>query len=206
VYYASAALQVAHNGPILPKQLDAASFLAEHYRINNNIDSAYFYLAQVKALDDSINSKKKIREMQLMSSNENIRQQEMEENKRVAAKQRKQQLQLLLIGFFIPVFFLLTVLLSRVRIHTRVIKVLGILSLLILFEYLTLLLHPTVAKLTNYTPVYEILIFVAIAAIIIPAHHRLESWLIKKLTQRSGSIRVKKVKVRVKGPADEETV
>lgn len=56
------------------------------------------------------------------------------------------------------------------------------LSLLFLFEYLTLLLHPTVAELTHHTPVYEILIFVGIAAILIPAHHRLEHWMIHKLS------------------------
>ncbi len=203
VYYASLALQIAEKTPILPKQLEAANFLANHYKTLQNTDSAYFYLLKVKELNDSINSKKKIRELQLMSSNESIRQQEIEESKRVAEKVRKQQLQLLFIGIFIPGFFLLTLLLSRIRIHTRVIKVLGILSLLILFEYLTLLLHPTVAKLTNYTPVYEMLIFVAIATILIPGHHRLENWLIKKLTQRNGSIRLRKVKFKVKGAVDD---
>ncbi len=205
VYYASLALHIADRGPILPKQLEATNFLAAHYRSLNKIDSAYYYLLQVKQLDDSINSNKKIRELQLMSSNEEIRQQEIEENKRIAKKERRQQLQLLFIGFFIPGFFLLTLLLSRIRIHTKVIKALGILSLLILFEYLTLLLHPTVANFTNHTPVYEMLIFVAIAAVIIPGHHRLETWLIKKLTQGNGSIRWRKVKFKVKGPAEDTT-
>jgi len=125
----------------------------------------------------------------------------MEENKKIAARERKQQLQYLFIGIFIPGFFLLTLLLSRIRIHSRVIRILGILSLLILFEYLTLLLHPKVAKLTNHTPVYEMLIFVSIASLLIPAHHRIEAWLIKKLTHRkNGSIKLKKVNVKFKGP------
>ncbi len=205
IYYASLSLKLAEKAPILPKQLDAANFMANHYKILNNIDSAYFYLVKVRELNDSINSKKKIRELQLMTSNENIRQQEIEANKKIAEKERRKQLQLLFIGIFIPGFFLLTLLLSRIRIHIRVIKALGILSLLILFEYLTLLLHPTVAKLTNYTPVYEMLIFVAIATIIIPGHHRLENWLIKKLTHGNGSIRLRKIKFKVKGP-EEDTV
>jgi ABC-type transport system involved in cytochrome c biogenesis permease subunit len=105
-----------------------------------------------------------------------------------------QQLQMLLIGIFIPGLFLLTVLLSRVEIHTRVIRLLGVLSLLFLFEYLTLLLHPTVARLTQHTPVYEILIFVVIAAILIPAHHRLEHWLIQKLIHHRTHHALKKKK------------
>lgn len=68
------------------------------------------------------------------------------------------------------------------------------------FEYLLLLLHPTVAELTNHTPVLEMLIFVSIAAILIPGHHRIEAWLIKKLIHRNESIRFtfKKTKYTVK--------
>ena len=203
VYYASYSQQIAEKAGFMTWQLDAANFLANHYKTVHNIDSAYVYLTRVQALNDSINSKAKIRELQLMSSNENFRQQEIEESKEIARKERKQQLQLLFIGMFIPGFFLVTLLLSRIRIHSRVIKILGILSLLILFEYLTLLLHPTVAEFTNHTPVYEMFIFVAIAAILIPAHHRIENWLIEKLIHRKGSIQVKKVNIKVKGPSDE---
>jgi hypothetical protein len=63
----------------------------------------------------------------------------------------------------------------------------GILSLLFVFEFLTILLHPKVVEFTHHTPVYELLIFVAIAAILIPAHHRIEHWLIKKLVHRKNS-------------------
>ena len=136
----------------------------------------------------------------MISGNERLRQLEIEENRKIAQRERKQQLQYLFIGIFIPGFFLLTLLLSRIRIHARVIKILGILSLLILFEYLTLLLHPTVAELTNHTPVYEMLIFVSIASLLIPAHHRIEQWLIQKLIHRNGSMRLKKLKLKVKNP------
>lgn len=201
VYYASFSERIAAKGGFITWQLDAANFLSRHYKAVGNIDSAYIYLTKVQQLNDSVNNKSKIRELQLMSSNENLRQLEIEENKKNAKKERKQQLQLLFIGIFIPGFFLLTLLLSRIRIHTRVIKILGILSLLILFEYLTLLLHPAVRAFTNYTPIYEMLIFVAIAAVLIPGHHRVENWLIKKLTHKEGSINLKKIKV--KGPVDD---
>lgn len=88
---------------------------------------------------------------------------------------------MLLIAIFIPAFFLITFLLSRVNMHIKLIWLPGVFSLLFLFEYLNLLLHPTVAMLTNHTPILEILIFVWMAAILIPLHHRLEHWLIHKL-------------------------
>lgn len=203
VYYAYLSLSTAQQDGFMAKELDATQFLSDHYKKRNNIDSAYVYLNQVKALNDSINSRTKIREVQIISSNEQLRQLEMEENKKTAQRERRQQLQYLLIGIFIPGFFLLTLLLSRIRIHSRVIKILGILSLLMLFEYLTLLLHPYVAVLTNHTPIYEMFIFVSIAALLIPGHHRVERWLIEKLTHvKDGSIRLKKVKLKVKKPSD----
>ncbi len=200
IFYAHRSLDLAETDGFLNWQLDATRFLTDLYKDNKNIDSAFVYLSKGQQLNDSINSKEKIRKIQLLSSNENLRQLEIAERNRIAAKERKQQLQYLFIGIFIPGFFLLTLLLSRIRIHPRIIKVLGILSLLILFEYLLLLLHPTVAELTHHTPVLEMLIFVSIAAILIPAHHRIEGWLIKKLIHRNESIRFRKVKSTSKKP------
>jgi len=180
-YYGNLSLSIAKKDGFLSPQLEASEFLATLYKKSKSIDSAFVYINYVQELNDSVNSKSKIRESQIISSNEQFRQGEIEEIRRIEQEERMQQLQMLLIGIFIPGFFLLTVLLSRVQIHTRIIRLLGILSLLFLFEYLTLLLHPTVARLTQHTPVYEILIFVVIAAILIPAHHRLEHWLIQKL-------------------------
>lgn len=202
IYYASLSLYIAAKDGFMNKQLDAAKFLTDNYKKIKNIDSAFAYLNMVQHLNDSINSKDRIRESQVMSSNEHLRQLDLEENKKIALQERKQQLQYLFIGIFIPGFFLLTLLLSRIRIHTRIIKILGILSLLILFEYLTLLLHPTVAAFTHHTPVYEMFIFVSIAAILIPGHHRIERWLIEKLIQRRGSIKMKKVNLKVKKPSE----
>ncbi len=180
-YYATASMSVAHKDGYLKKELEAADFLADHYKNTKNIDSAFAYLNIVHTLDDSVNSRTRVRESQVISSNEQFRQLELEENSRIAAEERKQQLQMLLIGMFIPGLFLLTLLLSRVKLHVQAIRLLGVLSLLFFFEYLTLLLHPRVERLTHHTPVYEIMIFVAIAFFLIPAHHKLEHWVIHKL-------------------------
>ncbi len=201
VYYANTSLSIAEKGGFLPRHLDAAKFLTGLYKDTKNIDSAFYYLNYVKILNDTINSKSNIRESQILSSNEQLRQMEIEENKRLARKERFQQLQLLFIGIFIPGFFLITLILSRIRIHIRAIKILGILSLLLLFEYLTLLLHPFVAELTNHTPIYEMFIFVSIAAILIPGHHRIEHWLIHKLTRdqpdySKNNINLKKIRLK----------
>lgn len=180
-HYANISLTVAKSGKFLSKELDAAQFLTDHYKKIRAIDSAFSYVDYVQSLNEELNSRDKIRESQVISSNEQYRQLELQEEKSREQKKRAQQLQMLLIAIFIPGIFLLTLILSRVNVPVKLIRVLGILSLLFLFEYLTLLLHPTVAALTHHTPVLEILIFVALAAILIPLHHKLEHWLIHKL-------------------------
>lgn len=196
-YYANQSYIISRKGSFLTSQLDAAVFLKVLYQKQKNIDSAFFYYTKAEEINDSVNSKARIREIQIMSTNEQIRQIQLEEEKKIAARERSQQLQLLFIALFIPGFFLLTLLMSKVKTPVRVIKVLGILSLLIFFEYLTLLLHPTVQELTHHTPVLEIIVFVIIAAFLIPAHHRIEHWLISKLVQNREKLsRVQKIKLK----------
>lgn len=194
-YFAKMSFAIAKNDGFLSKQLEAAEFLTEHYKAAKNIDSAFAYVNFVKTLNDSLNSKSKIRESQIISSNEHFRQLELDEERKQDKKQRREQLQMLLIAIFIPGLFLLTLLLSRVNVPIKLIRLLGVLSLLFLFEYLTLLLHPTVAKLTHHTPLLEILIFVGVAAILIPLHHKLEHWLIHKLIHHRHGEQIKEMKV-----------
>ena len=119
----------------------------------------------------------------IIAGNEQLRQAEMAEQKLRDKNARHHQLQLLLIAIFIPIFFLLTLFISRTKIHKTVIEYMGIISLLLVFEYLTLLLHPFVSELTNHTPIVEIIIFVSLATVIIPLHHKLEHLLIANLTR-----------------------
>jgi tetratricopeptide (TPR) repeat protein len=181
ISHSKLSFQLAKKDGFPSQQLDAAKFLRQVYSKNKKIDSAYAYVMIEKDLNDTLNSVNRIKELQIISSNELTRQMVMTENKRQAEIEWKNRLQQLLIGIFIPGLFLLTLFLSRINLHIRAIKLLGIFSLLFFFEYLTLFLHPTVARLTNHTPIYEIFIFVAIAAILIPLHHRAEHWLIQKL-------------------------
>lgn len=196
LFYARQSLSLAQKAGFLPRHLDAAKFLSTHFKEQKNIDSSFYYLNYVQNLNDSINSKSKIRESQVLSSNEQVRQLEIAANVAAAKKERKQQLQLLFIAIFIPGFFIITLLLSRIRMPVKLIKLLGILSLLILFEFLTLLLHPYVKEITHHTPVYEMLIFVSIAAILIPTHHRVEQWLIHWLTKNRPLFAGNKLKMK----------
>jgi len=207
-YYAQKMMAFAVKDGFLQWQLKASIFLNSYYKKWRNIDSAYIYLELSQQLNDSINSNKKVRELQAISSNEQLRQTEIAEQKRIARKERMEQLQLLGIGIFIPLFFLTILIISRRKVHVSLLRFFGVISLLILFEYLTLLLHPYVADITHHTPIYELLIFVCIAAVLIRAHHRIEAWFIDKLIQSKkrfadGYIPTKRIRIKMKKPPED---
>lgn len=202
VFFGDMSYTMAAKGRFLSRQLDAATFLSKYYKKQQLYDSAFAYMEQTVDLKDSIKGQEKTKEAMIISNNEQLRQAEIAEQKIRDKEIRSQQLQLLVIAIFIPTFFLLTLFISRIKIHVTIIKFMGIISLLLLFEFLTLLLHPAVADFTHHVPVLELLIFVSIAAGLIPLHHRLEHLLIEKLTKgrnrRQGRFKPRTIKIKIK--------
>jgi hypothetical protein len=119
----------------------------------------------------------------IISSNEQLRQSELAEQKSREQEARLEQLQILAICIFIPAFFMLTIAVSRVRIRRDIVRFMGVVSLLLLYEFLILLLHPPIGELTHHNKVLELLILVVIGAGLVPLHHKLEHHLIERLTK-----------------------
>jgi hypothetical protein len=135
-------------------------------------------------LHDSILNQEKIRMVQKMGFNEQIRQQEIEEEKSIAESERKQNLQLLGIAVFIILLVLVVLLLSKSPKTQKVVNFLGVLALLLFFEYLSLLIHPRLEKLTHHTPILMILILVLLGSFLVPLHHRLEKYFKEKFLRK----------------------
>jgi len=178
---AKLALNEANKIESLAKSYEAGIFITQFYKKLHMPDSAFKYLELSIAFNDSINSRNNIKNMQLLTINEKLRQEDISNARTYAKKQRNKQLQLLFITIFIPTLFLLTLLLRKRKVKQSVVKILGIVSLMFAFEFITLLTHPMVAKVTNYNLILEIIIFVILGFILVPTHHRLEHWLIHHL-------------------------
>jgi len=175
---------LASGNQFLQQALNASAFLAQLYKQQNRIDSAFAYQQTYIALKDSFDNTEKIKQLQSLTISEQARQRQLREQELALVKERRVKLEWLMIGTFIPIFFFISAFLSRKKVHKKLVQISGVFALLFLFEYITLLIHPMVAKGTGHSPVFEIIIFIAIAAIISPTHHRIEHWLISKLTQR----------------------
>ncbi len=66
----------------------------------------------------------------------------------------------------------------------------GVIALLIVFEFLNLLLHPFLERVTHHSPVLMLLALVCIAALLVPLHHRVEKWAISRLVEKNKQIRL----------------
>jgi hypothetical protein len=140
---------------------------------------------------DSLYSMDKTRNMEAMSFREQMRQQELAAEKIKAIDERKQNIQFALIAFGIISFIIIFLLLSRSLItNTKMIEFLGVVALLIVFEFLNLLLHPFLERVTNHSPVLMLLALVCIAALLVPLHHKVEKWATAKLVEKNKQIRL----------------
>lgn len=200
IYYAKAAAEISRNSDLNQSLLWSNQQLSSYYEQRKMIDSAFYFQNRLMELKDSLFNTEKIRQVQLMNMEEDIRQKELAESARIEKEERLHKLQMLTIGLLIPLFFLMSLFLSKKRIHVKVVEFAGIVSVLLFFEYITLLMHPAVSELTNHSPFLEIVIFVVVAAFITPAHHKIQHWMLQHLANhhKSEQLHITTKKIREK--------
>jgi tetratricopeptide (TPR) repeat protein len=157
--------------------------------VDNNMALKYFKLES--ALRDSLLNARKIKEAQTLLYNERERQEEILIKQVEERKARRQNIQYGAIGVGTISFFVLFILLSRtIIVSTRAIRIFGIVGLLITFEFINLLIHPFLERITHHSPFLILIAMVCIAALIVPIHHKLEKWMIRKLQENNIKIRL----------------
>jgi tetratricopeptide (TPR) repeat protein len=190
ILYLKKALAAVQNTPFFFMSVNPAKMLADFYE-SNNCDSTLKYAKIYKVANDSVFSNKINQQIQLMTFDEELRQQELGTEKIKADEQRRQNIQYALLAFGIISFLILFLLLSRSFItNTKLIEFLGVIALLIVFEFLNLLLHPFLERVTHHSPVLMLLALVCIAALLVPLHHRLEKWATARLVEKNRQIRL----------------
>jgi len=178
------------SGTIIP-----AKKIYEYYKSIGNVDSALKYNElELMAVDSTMNIKK-ITQIQNMSFEEELREKDMAAQNLQLLQDRKYNLQLAILAVGILTLIILFLLLSRSFIVShKLVEFLSVVVLLVVFEFINLLLHPFLRKVTNDSPALMLLGLVAIAALIVPLHHRLEKWTTKKLVEKNKAIRLANAK------------
>jgi tetratricopeptide (TPR) repeat protein len=194
-YYYRRSFMIAAATGTTRSFIKPAQWLYSYFKQHAKTDSALYFLESMIAARDSIDAIKKAVELQSISFEEDLRQQDMLADKERLERERSHDIQLALLFIAVLATILLFLLLSRsIIVSPGVIGFLGVLVLLIVFESINLLLHPLLQRVTNDSPFLMLLSLVAIAAVIVPLHHRLQQWATNKLVEKNKAIRLAKAR------------
>ena len=164
--------------------------LAELYK-DSNKDIAFNYLMKEVILTDSLNSAINKRDIINLTLNEQERQKSIAVKLKQDEEERKKNIQYALIAIGLVTLIILFLFLSRSFItNTKVISFFGVIALLLVFEFLNLLLHPFLERITHHSPILMLLALVCIAALLVPLHHKLEKWATVKLVEKNKATRL----------------
>lgn len=189
-FYAKKAIAAVNNTSFFYLSSKPAKLLTDIYE-KTNCDSTLKYAKVLKTANDSLTSSKTNQQILMMTFEEDMRQQEVAAEKLKAADERNQNIQYALIALGIIVLLTLYLLLSRSFItNTKLIEFFGVVALLIVFEFLNLLLHPFLERITHHNPILMLLGLVCIAALLVPLHHKVEKWATLKLVEKNKQIRL----------------
>ncbi len=114
---------------------------------------------------------------------------EMELDHQATARSRNIQfgiiaLIVITLGIFLLIF-------SRTSfVGAQAIKNLSLIALLLFFEFINLLLHPFLDRITNHSPILMLLCMAAIAGLLIPLHHRMEKLITNMLVSKNNRVRL----------------
>jgi tetratricopeptide (TPR) repeat protein len=190
VYYAKESMETATQTEQKSRLVEAAKLLSTLYE-KSDANEALMYYKLAAETKDSIFSQASTAKLQSMEYTERERQRELGEQKRVQKEERQHNLQYAAIALGLLALLILFLGLSHsIVANQKIIRFLGVISLLIVFEFLNLLLHPWLGAVTHHSPILMLLSMVCVAALLIPLHHRLEHWILNKMVEKNKKIRL----------------
>ena len=206
VFYGKRSLGLAKEKGFTLELRDAARFLSAFYRSKQMLDTAFAYVDITKAANDSLFSEKKNYKFQTLAFDEKLRQQEIEAASLKAKEERNHNLQYAAIAVALITFIILFLVLSRsIIVKQKFIEFFAILGLLAVFEFINLFIHPYLSNITNHSPILMLIILIAIGALLIPLHHKLEKWITKIMIEKNKKIRLEAARKTIANLEGEQT-
>jgi tetratricopeptide (TPR) repeat protein len=170
--------------------LNSYTNLAAAYESVNN-DSAVKYFKMAAEIRKKQFSAKNKTEVANLTFDEQQRQKDKLTQEERIRKDRKRDLQLASIGVGLISFLIIFILLSQsIVVKSGLVKFLGVIALLLSFEFINLLIHPIIGELTHHSQILMFLTMVCLAALLVPALHRLEKWITSVLVEKNKRIRL----------------
>jgi tetratricopeptide (TPR) repeat protein len=190
IHYSRATIEYGKKSKCSPTILESYKLMATAFK-GANADSTSKYLELAYNLKDSVTSATKRNDIASMSYNEERRQKELLARVEREREQRKRNIQFASIDIVMISFIILSLLLSRsIIVKSGIVRFLGVITLLLVFEFINVVIHPFISEITHHSPALMFLIMVIIAALLVPAHHKLEHWITNQLVEKNKRIRL----------------
>ena len=195
IYYARKAFLISQKNSYKIYILNSSKLLTKLFKSTSQIDSAFKYQSIMLETEEFIFSREKINRMNILEFNEQLRQKEIEITMQKQEQERIHRIQLRILTISIIIVIIAFLLLSQsIIVNQRIIEYLGIVVLLITFEFIDQVLHPIIEEATHNSPILMLLILVSIAALLVPLHYKLEKWSIARLVEKNKKIRLTSAK------------
>ena len=190
LYYAKKGFEIGKSTVAKKELLELSKILSGGYANSEPIKAVEYFQAS-EQLRDSVFSEQRLAELQKRILDDKVLQKELDDKKEKERKQHTLNIEYLGIAFGIIIFAILFLILgSSTMINEKIIRFLGIIGLLVAFEFINLVFHPYLDKLTNHSAVWMLLILVLIAFILVPLHHKIEKWIITKMVEKNNKLKL----------------
>jgi len=186
--------------------LDIEFFLAKLYSGFDN-NKAVLYYQSSASLRDSLYNKEKTEQLQNITFNENERQNEIENQRKLAEEKRRKQINYAIIGLSIFLFLICFIALSRSIITSEKVNTfLAGIAVMMVFKFANMLMDPYIEFKISDNP--AILFFTAIvtASILSPIQNPIKKWLKVRMLAKAkakAEPKIKKKKIPKKTEAVE---
>jgi len=185
------ALAVAELTANLPSSIDVTDLLEKAYHAAGKPDSAYLILKLHAALQDSLVNAEALSKVENMRFSAQLKDKEEERIKAEEVTERSRNIQFGIIALIVITLGIFLLIFSRTAVvGAKAIKNLSLIALLLFFEFINLLVHPFLGRVTHHSPILMLLCMAAIAGLLIPLHHRMEKLITNMLVSKNNRVRL----------------
>jgi hypothetical protein len=162
-------------------EVEIVQLLADNYSVIDYKEAIY-YFKRAKNITQELNDKQKAESLFRISAEEEERQIEILEQKRIQQKLLETRIQYATIALVIILCILSFLILSKKVIkNDKIISFLTTITLLLIFEFFNLISSPLIAEITENIPFLTFISAIILALILSPIHNLLGGYLNKKM-------------------------
>ncbi len=153
---------------------ESANKLDDYYIANNNIGEAYKFKTMSSLYTDSMHNSNRQEELLALEFSNEIKNKELLAEKLAVEKSKKHNIQYTLMLLTLLVLLLLLVFLGFFTVRTGIIKAIGFVFFLFMFELIIFVADNKIHHYTHGEPLKTVGIKIGLMAILLPLHHFLE--------------------------------